>query len=156
MLTIRPATHEDINTIRELFKQTILAICIEEYTTAHLYAWASSYNAVAMWEMKLKQQHFLIAERDGIAVGFAALSPDGWLDLLYVAPTAQRQGVATALWNSIEALAQSLQLAQIWVDASLLARPFLQQQGFVIHERYAKKVQALTFENTIMVKSCLS
>lgn len=40
----------------------------------------------------------LVAEREGDVVGFAE-PVDGWLNALYVAPSAQRQGVGSALFE---------------------------------------------------------
>ncbi|MDD2815620.1 MAG: GNAT family N-acetyltransferase [Thiotrichaceae bacterium] len=129
-----------------------MAIRVTDYTQAHLNAWAAKHNARTLWENKLEQQYFFVAEQSGEILGFISLDTNAWLDLLYVAPQAQRQGVAAKLLEQTEMLASHLNFPQIWVDASVIARDFFIVQGFMLNEVYPKSLGNLTFMNSIMFK----
>ena len=124
MVMIRRANLADCNAIRTVFYRSIMAIRVTDYTQAHLNAWAGKHDAVRLWENKVEQQYFFVAERSGEILGFSSLDSHAWLDLLYVAPQAQGQAVAAKLLAQIELLASHLNYPEIWVDASVLARLF--------------------------------
>lgn len=152
MLLIRRANLSDCDAMRHVFYQSIMAIRVADYTAAHLTAWAAKHDMQALWETKVAQQYCFVAEQAGEILGFGSLDGEAWLDLLYVAPQAQRQGLATQLLAQIEVLASQLNFPQIWVDASVVARTFLINHGFVLHEIYAKSLGDLTFMNSLMFK----
>ena len=63
----------------------------------------------------------LAAERDGALLGFGSVGPDGYLDLLYVRPERQGQGLGAALCDALEGL---YPVGRLTVHASRTARPF--------------------------------
>jgi len=74
-----------------------------------------------------------VAEQDGEILGFALLT-DTWLDGLYVRPSAQGQGIGTALLE----LAQSLRPGGLglWVfESNTPGRALYRRHGFVETER---------------------
>lgn len=67
--------------------------------------------------------HSLVAEEDGVTVGFADMDADGYLDRLYVHKDYQGRGVATALCDALE---QAVQCEAYTTHASITARPFFE------------------------------
>jgi len=61
---------------------------------------------------------------DELPVGFTDLEPDGHLDMMFVHPAHQGAGVATALFNTVEAAARAQNLSRIFTEASITARSF--------------------------------
>lgn len=54
----------------------------------------------------------------------------GHIGLLYVAPRCTRRGVASALYQTVERTLQVAGVASLFTEASLVARPFFERQGF--------------------------
>lgn len=77
--------------------------------------------------------HLWVAELDGVLVGYARFT-DTWLEDLYVEPDRQRQGIGTALLQTVQA--QLPQGFGLWVyEANVAARGFYLAQGLVALER---------------------
>jgi chorismate mutase/GNAT superfamily N-acetyltransferase len=86
---------------------------------------------VASWD--LATHDVWLAEADGTLVGFATLTAT-WLESLYVAPTAQRSGVGSALLEV--AKAQRPDGFGLWVfESNVPARAFYAGHGLVELER---------------------
>ena len=68
-----------------------------------------------------------VAERDGVPVGFMALSP-GWIEQLHVAVPAQRSGIGRALVDHAKGLMDDIHLHTHQANAR--ARAFYAAQGF--------------------------
>lgn len=72
--------------------------------------------------------HGVIAERDGVCAGFAAVGFEAWNRRsthwhLYVQPTARRLGVARSLADHAMALARELGARHLWLETSNLNVP---------------------------------
>jgi ribosomal protein S18 acetylase RimI-like enzyme len=72
-------------------------------------------------------QDVWVGERDGVPLGFMALSP-GWVEQLHVAPAAQRTGVGGALLEHAKAQMQEIRLHTHLANAK--ARAFYAKHGF--------------------------
>jgi GNAT superfamily N-acetyltransferase len=73
----------------------------------------------------------VIAERDGVAVGFVAVSP-GWMRNLFVLPSEWGRGAGSALHDeAVELLRGAGVSARLWVlEANVRARRFYEQRGW--------------------------
>lgn len=76
-----------------------------------------------------------------------------YIDMLYVHPNHQRQGIARALYEYGLAKCLALGTKEVWVHASLLARPFFAEQGFDDIEYEQVKRHGVTLERYLMKKS---
>lgn len=79
--------------------------------------------------------------------------PLAYIDMLYVHPNYQRQGVARALYEYSIAQCLPLSTKEVWVHASTLARTFFAQQGFVDIKYEQVKRHGVTLERYLMKKS---
>lgn len=62
--------------------------------------------------------------------GFVELQDNGHLDLLYVHPEFERRGVASSLLSACTAWGTQHEIAFLFTEASLTARPFFDHHGF--------------------------
>ncbi|MEO1599208.1 MAG: GNAT family N-acetyltransferase [Pseudomonadota bacterium] len=73
----------------------------------------------------------MVAETDGAEIaGFMSLTPEGVVDMAYVAPKWMGKGVALVLYSALIARAREVGLARLTTDASHLARPFFERRGW--------------------------
>lgn len=89
---------------------------------------------LAAWRERLVGRTVLVAESDKELAGFIAWEPDGHIDLLFTSPRHVRRGVASALYRSAEQALRAAGGNALYTEASLVARPFFERQGFVVEE----------------------
>ena len=68
---------------------------------------------------------------DGILVGFAHMTMDGYLSHLYVHKDFQRQRIASDLLQRVEQEGSRHGTKQISTDASITATPFFERKGLL-------------------------
>ncbi len=100
-VTFRPATPADAPAIADLYlasRKTFLPYAPIAHPDDTVYPW--------VWDAMLPHTRITVAERDGEVVGFMALMEQvdsetgertGWLDQLYLLPSAVGQGLGSAL-----------------------------------------------------------
>jgi putative acetyltransferase len=83
---------------------------------------------------------------------FARIDATGCLDLLYVHPEVQRQGVARALFDRVTSWAVSRGICHLHSEVSITARPFFESVGFrVVREQIVER-GGLSLQNFRMKK----
>lgn len=131
-MTLRPYRSEDCPALAELFYNTVHTINARDYTPEQLDAWADGRAELAAWDASFLAHTTLVAEMDGVIVGFADLEASGYLDRLYVHRDYQGRGVASALCDA-------LPQARV-THASLTARPFFEKRGWrVVREQQVER-----------------
>lgn len=95
----------------------------------------------------------MIAEFSGTIAGFANLSDDGLVDMLFVHADHQRRGVASALLRHLEAHGRSLSLPRLYTAARLAARPFFERRGFRLIAAQTVALRGETLTNFRMEKA---
>lgn len=129
-LHLRPYREGDTPALITLFRETIHSVNRRDYSPAQLAAWAPAEIDEAAWAARQAENHTLLAGIDGAAVGFAELTAEGHLHMLFVHKDHQGEGIARALLAAMEARAHAAGQSEITTDASLTAQPFFQRQGF--------------------------
>ena len=110
-----------------VFRQAVHVGCAGAYTPEQLAAWAPEKMDGEAWARCFAGSQTRVAvNARGEVLGFANLEGADYLDCLYVAPTAQRLGIGTALCATMEALAAG----DLEVRVSLTARPFFDRRGY--------------------------
>ena len=100
-MQLRPYKPSDCPAMATLFYNTVHTVNSKDYTAAELDAWATGSVDLEAWNQSFLDHITLIAEIDGILVGFGDMDHSGYLDRLYVHKDYQRQCIATKLCNEL-------------------------------------------------------
>ncbi len=149
---IRPYSSGDLASITELFRKTVHAVGIGHYTQRELDAWAPVDLPVEAWEKRMAENTSLVAEKDGMIAGFAELSPNGVVDMMYVHKDHLRRGVASALLAELELSADGRGIERLTTNASRAAKQFFLDRAFTVLARQTVTRGSVLIENFQMAK----
>ena len=93
-----------------------------------------------------------VAEDAGTIVGYADVQADGYIDHFFVAASAGRRGVGSALMRRIHATAAERGIAGLYSNVSLTARPFFEHWGFHVEQEQQPVVNGVSMTNFLMRK----
>lgn len=147
-MNIRPYRAEDCPALAALFYQTVHTVNARDYTPAQLNAWADGQADLSAWDRSFREHITLVAEEDGVILGFGDLALPGYLDRLYVRFDQQGRGVATALCDALEAHA----LAAVTTHASITAQPFFAARGYRVIRAQQVERRGVLLKNFVMRK----
>ena len=150
---LRPYLPDDLNTCIAVFRAAIADIASEDYSEDQCEAWAATADDAKAFATKLSGALTLIATLDGGVAGFVSLKGADVIDMLYVAPEAARQGVASALVDAISRLAAARGAAKLTTDASDTAKPLFEKHGFIAERRNLVTLGDEWLANTTMCKT---
>jgi len=127
-LNVRSATGSDLDRITDLWlrarRRAVSTIPAPVHTDDEVRQWFA--------DVVIPQRDVLVAvDPDGSLVGMLVLD-DGWVDQLYVLPTAQNQGVGTKLLSVAQTAFPRLSLWTFQRNPG--ARRFYEARGFVAVE----------------------
>lgn len=151
-MKMRPYQGTDLKHVVDLFVEAVHEGAREHYDPAQLSAWAPQPPDMSAWERRLMALEVVVAEEMERIVGFIAYEPNGHVDLLYVAPAFARRGIATMLYEGVEARLNDAGVSTLQVEASLVARPFFEAQGFRVREEQNASVRGSTLRRFAMAK----
>lgn len=151
-MTTRQATDEDYDRIAQLFRETILHVNIRHYSSEQVKVWSDRVKDKPRWLRKITDQYFLLVEEGEELLGCGSITPDGYLDMMYVSHLHQGKGIARLLIEKLEAFALEQQLTLIRSDVSLTARPFFERMGFRVLTPQKVSMDGLVFDNFVMEK----
>jgi putative acetyltransferase len=152
-MNIRNYEAADLPQLVQLFYDAVHDTCSDDYDAAQLAAWAPADADLARWAARLDNNHAIVVEDAEVIAGFAELGKDGYLDMLYVHPAYQRQGIATALYTELEQVAKARGCTVMTTEASITARPFFERMGFVVMAEQEKEIRGVVLHNYKMKKS---
>ncbi|NEQ23305.1 MAG: GNAT family N-acetyltransferase [Microcoleus sp. SIO2G3] len=162
MIIIRPHKPEDTDALRQLFRNTILTVNRRDYSQAQVEAWAAGAQDEQRWHDRFTNRFTAVATIADQIVGFAELEPNGHIDCFYCHKDFQNQGIGTKLLDRLEAEARSsdsrsdsLNLTQLFVEASITAKPFFERRGFQVARSQQVERRGQVFTNFVMTKSLL-
>ncbi|PHR84810.1 MAG: histone acetyltransferase [Colwellia sp.] len=135
-----------VKEIADLFYDSVHAIDSSIYSDKQKDAWAPMPIDYGKWARRLENKKPYMAVIKGEIVGFIELDADGHIDCAYVSPKFQSIGVATHLLNHVISVAKGLGLNQLYVEASIVAKPFFEKGGFVV-----EKENRIVRHNTVLV-----
>ncbi|MFN7119658.1 MAG: GNAT family N-acetyltransferase [Saprospiraceae bacterium] len=156
MITIETCKPEELTEVRELFRGTIQIVNTKDYDPQQIQVWSSAADDIQKWENLLATQHFLVAKLDHQIVGFGTMTPNGYLDAMYVHANYQRKGIAQALLHDLLQYAQNQNIGTVWSDVSITARPFFDKNGFVVEREQRKMYKEMVFVNYIVYKKLVN
>ncbi|MBS1208490.1 MAG: GCN5-related N-acetyltransferase [Proteobacteria bacterium] len=128
----RPA---DAPALADVYRAAIRETGREAYTAEQCAAWAASADDTAAWAQRLQDNWVRVAvDEDEEIIGFGGIVMPGHIDLLFTAPEANRQGVASLILEDLLELAAAMGAKRITTDASNLSKPFFEKHGFKLVE----------------------
>lgn len=143
---IRDFKDADLGPTAELFFESVRRGSAPHYTEEQRKAWAPEVPETDGWRNRMNGLKTWIAEKDGEVIGFISLTPNGHIEFAFVHPDWIGKGIALELYRYIEQYAILKQLLKLTSDASLLARPFFERQGWrvITEQRPVRNGIALT------------
>ena len=146
-MKIRVYGSRDCPALIRLFRETVHTACAGNYGPEQLDAWAPEDMNSAAWDASLSAHDTLLAVVQSRIVGFADMTPEGYLDRLYVHPEMQRRGVASVLCDLLE---RRCDVPVLTTHASLTARPFLESRGWRVLREQQVERRGVLFTNFLM------
>ncbi|HEX9169970.1 MAG TPA: GNAT family N-acetyltransferase, partial [Roseiarcus sp.] len=116
-------------------------------------AWASRADDETGFGGRLSAALTLLAVVAGAIVGFASLKEGEEIDMLFVAPEFARQGVGQALVDALTRLAEARGAKRLTTEASDVAKPLFERQGFTAQKRNLVHKGDQWLANTTMTKT---
>ncbi|CAN7477459.1 GNAT family N-acetyltransferase [Pseudoxanthomonas sp. LjRoot168] len=146
----RPA---DATALTDLYVRSVRHYGPRAYTPEQVDAWAATADS-ARTAARCSDGRVVVVAQDqaGTVLGFAELETDGHLDMLYVAPDAEGLRLGTLLYTALETQARDLGLHRLFVEASELARPLFERQGFTLLGRNDRVLAGVDIHNYRMEK----
>lgn len=152
-LSVRPYAKRDLQTIADLFTESVHGLAGTRYSVEQRSAWAPIPPDLKHWRSRFRSLPTLVAEVDARCVGFLSYQPDGYIDLLYVKPGFERAGVATRLYRCVEQIFLTSGVASVYTEASLIAQPFFKAQGFNATRFEEINVRGTVLQRWVMYKA---
>jgi putative acetyltransferase len=150
---LRPFLLSDTPLLAEIFRASIAELTTDDYTEAQQAAWMASAGDEAAFGERLTGELTLVATLEGAAVGFAALTGNNVIDMLYVHPAVAGRGIGAQLCDAIEKLAAARGAAKLTADASDSALGFFTRRGFVPQRRNSVSRNDEWLANTTVEKT---
>ncbi len=132
---LRDYATADAAALLHLFRDTVRRVNCRDYLPEQIQAWASDQIELAAWTARFEGHVAYVVEQDSSPVGFADMSPSGYLDRLFVSADHPRRGIATMLVQRLVQRAAELGIERISTEASITAKPFFLAQGFEVLEQ---------------------
>lgn len=137
----------------------LLADCVanlpdDDYSLPARLAWAGIWDEDCRvnWETRLAGAWSVGIRDGGQLLAFAWLTQAGELDMLYVAPWAQRRGLALQMIRHLESTAAAAGVTALHAWASHVAKPVLEEAGYVVVRPNCVERDGISLENWLMAK----
>lgn len=156
-LHIRHYTAADLAAVVAVFQQSVWEVACRDYSPAQLAVWAPEPPQSAAWAARLSGSGgVFVAERLDVILGFTRITDAGHIDLLFVHPECQGQGVARLLCEHAIAWALGRGASTLTADVSTTARPFFERMGFGVVRSQTVERQGVQLQNFCMVRPSAS
>lgn len=149
-MILKKYTPQYCTTLAELFYNTVHNINRKDYTQIQCNAWASKTVDLEQWNTSFLKQYCIVAEINGVIVGFGDIDKTGYLDKLFVHHNYQHKGIASAICDVLE---KAVNVTDITVHASITARGFFEKRGYKIIKSQQVKRHGVFLKNYVMTKT---
>jgi len=137
-VTVRQMQPEDARRFLDIHHAAVRGIAAKDYPASVVNTWAGPITDQVIERFLANRDHEvrLVAEIDGEPVGIGAIVVShSELRTCYVAPTAARRGVGSALVTEIERIAHEHGLDHLQLESSITAEPFYSALGYEVESR---------------------
>ena len=154
-VTIRPYEPRDATGVADVFYRSVREVALSDYTADQVKAWAPGPGDVDQERRRCGDGRLVLiaADQQGRVVAFVDLEPDGHIDRLFCAPEAVGLGIASRLYEAVEAAARERGIRRLFTEASELARRFFERKGFLVVERQDMILRGVPIHNYRMAKT---
>lgn len=128
-MQIREYIADDSSSLVKILHQAVHNIPTDIYTREQQNAWAP--DSILGQSLDLTKAWVCLID-DAIAGYIDFVPSKGYINYLYTHPHYQRKGIASLLYQKVEAEAIKLQIEKLTVDASKVALPFFLHKGFTL------------------------
>lgn len=128
---IVPLEEAHIPRLLDLFEQSVRRLGPAHYSPEQVEQWARGAHHPGL-ASQLREHHGWVIEQDDVPLGFATLSDDGHLSLLYVNADHPRQGLGTLLLERVLAAASQMGLGSLTTEASAFSLALFLRHGFLL------------------------
>ncbi|MDY7782418.1 GNAT family N-acetyltransferase [Aeromonas caviae] len=128
---IVPLEEAHIPRLLDLFEQSVRRLGPAHYSPDQVEQWARGAHHPGL-ASQLREHHGWVIEQDDVPLGFATLSDDGHLSLLYVSADHPRQGLGTLLLERVLAAASQMGLGSLTTEASAFSFALFLRHGFLL------------------------
>ena len=153
-IVLRPIQSSDLEGIVTLFKETVHHVNAKDYTPEQLLVWAPHHihHGHERWQSLLHNIAYL-AEIDGVIVGFADMTTEGYLDRLFVHKDYQGRYISMMLLNQLKSIALKNGIKKITAEVSITAKPLAERLGMHVIKKQSKHQSGgVTLTNFLMEK----
>ena len=157
---IRPMTSKDIEQVQQIirftWRETYYDIIPEELQTRFL---DRSYSDM-MLQMRMERTDVLIAESEGVPVGFANFTKidvdgDAELTAMYILPSHQKLGYGKRLFQVALSMLTNASQLYVYVDGrNTNGRAFYEKQGFQLLDVFNEEFEGHPVETAQYVYYC--
>jgi len=154
-VTIRVYDPRDAADLADIFFRSVRQVALSDYTAAQVSAWAPEPRT-AEWahgEASDGRLVLVAANADDRPVAYIDLEPNGHIDRVFCAPEAAGQGIASRLYDAVEAAAREQRIRSLFTEASELARRLFERKGFAVVERQDLVIRGVAIHNYRMAKA---
>ncbi|RWT31688.1 GNAT family N-acetyltransferase [Aeromonas caviae] len=128
---IVPLEEAHIPRLLDLFEQSVRRLGPAHYSPEQVEQWARGAHHPGL-ASQLREHHGWVIEQDDVPLGFATLSDDGHLSLLYVSADHPRQGLGNLLLERVLAAASQMGLGSLTTEASAFSLALFLRHGFLL------------------------
>jgi putative acetyltransferase len=153
-MRIRPFRPGDAPALALIYHAAVHEIGALHYSPAQVEAWAPEVPDPDGFVRRAADGRVLLvaADEDDEPLAYGDLEPDGHIDHLYCRPDVAGTGVASELYDRLEAEARHLGIGRLYVEASEPARRFFLRKGFVLLHRRDFTLRGVAIHNFAMEK----
>lgn len=149
-ISLRDYSAADCKELAQLFYDTVHTVNAGDYIQEQLDAWADVDVDLKAWNASFLAHCTVVAEMDGRIIGFGDMDESGYLDRLFVHKDCQRRGVGTAICDELE---KSSSAPEFTTHASITAKPFFENRGYVVVKRRQVERRNVWLTNFVMRKT---
>jgi putative acetyltransferase len=161
---VREMRPEDARAFLEVHHAAVRGLASNDYPPEVIEAWAPmpiTDKHVEAVRSNPDNEYRIVADMEGRLVGIGCIVvQNNELRACYVAPTASRQGIGSALLLELERAAREQGATFLKADSSLTAEPFYKSEGYKVCERgqhvlhNGQRMACIKMRKTFPVHNC--
>lgn len=151
-MQIQEYIQKDSTPLARILYQAVHNISNDIYTKQQKDAWAP--ESILKQTLNLNKTWVCLIDEKIVAyIDF--IPSEGYINYLYTHPDYQGRGIASLLYQTIEAEAAKLQIKKLSVDASKVALPFFLHKGFILETENTVERRGVEIINFTLKKMIL-